>query len=172
MSTSIPKTPKKLGIYQFGEQIGKGAKGIVYKGINIETASIVAIKQISIENIGEDGEKAIQMEISLLKKLKHENIVKYIDAISTDTHLYIILEYVDAGCLHSIIDKFGPFPESLVAIYVKQVLTGLDYLHSQGVVHRDIKGANILTTKEGTGKSFVLNHWVYKRIDILMPSIF
>ena len=142
---------KMLGVYRFGEQIGKGAKGVVYRGMNIENASIVAIKQISIQNLGDDGEKAIEMEISLLKKLKHENIVKYIDAISTETHLHIILEYVDAGCLHSTINKFGAFPESLVAIYIKQVLTGLDYLHSQGVVHRDIKGANILTTKEGIG---------------------
>lgn len=53
------------------------------------------------------------------------------------------------GSLASIIKKFGSFPESLVAIYIKQVLIGLDYLHAQGVVHRDIKGANILTTKDG-----------------------
>ena len=48
--------------------------------------------------------------------------------------------------------KFGPFPEKLVAIYIKQVLTGLQYLHSKNVVHRDIKGANILTTKDGVVK--------------------
>ena len=152
MSTSMPRVAKKIGVYQIGEQIGKGAIGTVYKGINIENASIVAIKQISLENLREEDKKSMKMEINLLKKLKHENIVKYIDAHYTEIHLNIILEYVDSGSLSSIIKKFGSFQESLVAIYIKQVLTGLDYLHSQGVVHRDIKGANILTTKEGLVK--------------------
>jgi serine/threonine protein kinase len=60
------------------------------------------------------------------------------------------LEYVENGSLANIIkpNKFGPFPESLVAVYIAQVLEGLVYLHEQGVIHRDIKGANILTTKE------------------------
>ena len=92
------------------------------------------------------------MEIEILKQLKHENIVKYIDYIQNETHLNIILEYVESGSLASINKIFGPFQESLVALYIKQVLQGLDYLHKQGVVHRDIKGANILTTKNGTVK--------------------
>jgi serine/threonine protein kinase len=64
------------------------------------------------------------------------------------------LEYVENGSLANIIkpNKFGPFPESLVAVYIAQVLEGLVYLHEQGVIHRDIKGANILTTKEGLVK--------------------
>ena len=87
-----------------------------------------------------------------MKKLKHENIVKYIDCIETEGFLNIILEYIESGSLASIIKKFGAFPESLVSIYVKQVLKGLEYLHQEGVVHRDIKGANILTTKDGIVK--------------------
>lgn len=83
--------------------------------------------------------------------------MKYIDCIQTEGFLNIILEFIESqtfllrlgGSLASIIKKFGSFPESLVAIYIKQVLIGLDYLHAQGVVHRDIKGANILTTKDG-----------------------
>lgn len=67
----------------------------------------------------------------------------------TKSFLYIILEYVENGSLSAIIKpaKFGAFPESLVAVYITQVLEGLAYLHEQGVIHRDIKGANILTTK-------------------------
>ncbi|ERN00041.1 hypothetical protein AMTR_s00105p00070700 [Amborella trichopoda] len=86
--------------------------------------------------------------------LNHKNIVKYLGSFKTKTHLYIILEYVENGSLASIIkpNKFGPFPESLVAVYIAQVLEGLVYLHEQGVIHRDIKGANILSTKEGLVK--------------------
>lgn len=60
--------------------------------------------------------------------------------------------YCENGSLHSICKNFGKFPENLVALYMSQVLHGLLYLHEQGVIHRDIKGANILTTKEGLVK--------------------
>lgn len=60
--------------------------------------------------------------------------------------------YCENGSLHSICKNFGKFPENLVALYINQVLQGLVYLHEQGVIHRDIKGANILTTKEGLVK--------------------
>ena len=65
---------------------------------------------------------------------------------------HLVGRYCENGSLHSILKKFGTFSETLVAVYVAQVLEGLIYLHEQGVVHRDIKGANILTTKEGLVK--------------------
>jgi serine/threonine protein kinase len=67
-------------------------------------------------------------------------------------HLFIILEYAENGSLSFICKKFGKFPESLVSIYMVQILEGLLYLHDQGVIHRDIKGSNILATKEGSVK--------------------
>jgi serine/threonine protein kinase len=63
-----------------------------------------------------------------------------------------VVRYCENGSLHSICKNFGKFPENLVALYMSQVLQGLLYLHEQGVIHRDIKGANILTTKEGLVK--------------------
>lgn len=63
-----------------------------------------------------------------------------------------LVRYCENGSLHSICKNFGKFPENLVALYMSQVLNGLLYLHDQGVIHRDIKGANILTTKEGLVK--------------------
>ena len=83
------------------------------------------------------SEYCSQMEIHLLKKLKHPNIVKYIDTIRSETALNIVIEYVENGSLASLVKKFGGgFPETLVAIYISQILKGLDYLHSQGVIHR------------------------------------
>ena len=66
--------------------------------------------------------------------------------------MHIILEYIENGSLAQLLKKFGVFPEALIIIYIRQVLKGLAYLHSQGVVHRDIKGANILITKDGVVK--------------------
>ncbi|KAJ8510939.1 hypothetical protein OPV22_001373, partial [Ensete ventricosum] len=140
--------------YMLGDEIGKGAYGRVYKGLDLENGDFVAIKQVSLENIPQEDLNIIMQEIDLLKNLNHKNIVKYLGSIKTKTHLHIILEYVENGSLANIIkpNKFGPFPESLVAVYIAQVLEGLVYLHEQGVIHRDIKGANILTTKEGLVK--------------------
>lgn len=137
-----------------GDEIGKGAYGRVYKGLDLENGDFVAIKQVSLENIAQEDLNVIMQEIDLLKNLNHKNIVKYLGSLKTKTHLHIILEYVENGSLANIIkpNKFGPFPESLVAVYIAQVLEGLVYLHEQGVIHRDIKGANILTTKEGLVK--------------------
>lgn len=108
--------------------------------------------------------------LHLLIIRQHPNIVQYHGFVKTTDSLYIILEYVDIsgeevarhglmidrycenGSLHSICKNFGKFPENLVGLYMTQVLHGLLYLHDQGVIHRDIKGANILTTKEGLVK--------------------
>ncbi|KAK7562645.1 hypothetical protein IWX92DRAFT_233092 [Phyllosticta citricarpa] len=116
--------------YQLGDCLGKGAFGSVYRALNWNNGETVAIKQ----------------------KLNHPNIVKYHGFVKDQQSLYIILEYCENGSLHSICKDFGKFPENLVAIYMSQVLSGLLYLHEQGVIHRDIKGANILTTKEGLVK--------------------
>ncbi|KAJ4807727.1 protein kinase family protein [Rhynchospora pubera] len=140
--------------YILGDEIGKGAYGRVYKGLDLANGDFVAIKQVSLENIPQEDLNIIMQEIDLLKNLNHKNIVKYLGSLKTKAHLHIILEYVENGSLANIIkpNKFGPFPESLVAVYIAQVLEGLVYLHEQGVIHRDIKGANILTTKEGLVK--------------------
>lgn len=137
-----------------GDEIGKGAYGRVYKGLDLENGDFVAIKQVSLENIPPEDLASIMSEIDLLKNLNHKNIVKYQGSFKTKTHLYIILEFVENGSLANNIkpNKFGALPENVVGRYIAQVLEGLVYLHEQGVIHRDIKGANILTTKEGEVK--------------------
>ena len=74
------------------------------------------------------------------------------ETVRTTDHLYIVLELMGNGSLASIVKKFGRFPEALVATYTRQILEGLDWLHSHGVCHRDIKGANVLIAREGEVK--------------------
>ncbi|KAH9024811.1 kinase-like protein [Lactarius pseudohatsudake] len=149
---STSASSRILNDYQLGDSLGKGAFGQVYRALNWATGETVAVKEIQLSNIPKGELGQIMSEIDLLKNLNHPNIVKYKGFVKTPEYLYIILEFCENGSLHNICKRFGKFPENLVAVYVSQVLEGLVYLHDQGVIHRDIKGANILTTKDGAVK--------------------
>lgn len=128
--------------YQLKQVIGKGSYGIVYKAINKKTQQLVAIKEINYEN--DDELTDILSEIDLLKNLNHINIVKYHGFIQKSHNLYIILEYCSHGSLKNLISRGNGLAESKARSFVKQTLNGLNYLHEQGVIHRDIKAANLL----------------------------
>jgi len=124
----------------------------------------VAIKQIFLENVNSEKLSIFENEISVLQKLKHPNIVQYKDYFSTKKYMNIVLEYVEGGSLQSLIkQKNITVTEDLLNKYIKQVLEGLDYIHSQGIVHRDIKAANLLYTKDAVvkladfGFAYILN---------------
>jgi serine/threonine protein kinase len=147
--------------YELIRTIGRGAYGRVYEGVDVETKNVVAIKEISLIGVLEKDLTLVTGEVDLLSSLRHENVVRYIEAIRDNQHLYIVLEYCESGSLASALKNvssnagiggFGPFPESLAAVYVFHVLNGLRYLHEQGVIHRDVKGANILCTRDGAVK--------------------
>jgi len=91
----------------------------------------------------------LQHEIEVLKTLKHENIVQYLGSSVEDDVLNIFLEYVPGGSIASLIRRFGPLNENIVRLYTKQILHGLHYLHNHKIIHRDIKGANILVDNKG-----------------------
>ncbi|KAF8495720.1 kinase-like domain-containing protein [Russula emetica] len=111
-------------------------------------------RSLFLEKVAREYTVYIHGETAFSKTVAHPNIVKYKGFVKTPGYLYIILEYAGrptAYGSHNICKRFGKFLENLVAVYISQVLEGLVYLHDQGVIHRDIKGANtgILTTKDG-----------------------
>ena len=133
--------------YTLGAVIGRGGQGVVYQAWKRTTGEFVAVK--TLRPVSSDS---VVTEIELLSKLDHPNIVKYFDVVDEGGRLYVVLEYMENGSLASVRKQFGNFPEAVCAKYVRQVLAGLEYLHGQGVLHRDIKAANILTTKNGGAK--------------------
>ncbi|GFZ02955.1 NPK1-related protein kinase 2 [Actinidia rufa] len=138
-----------------GELIGCGAFGRVYMGMNLESGELLAVKQVLIAGNSASKEKAqthvseLEEEVKLLKNLSHPNIVRYLGTVREDGTLNILLEFVPGGSISSLLGKFGSFPESVIRMYTKQLLLGLDYLHKNGIMHRDIKGANILVDNKG-----------------------
>lgn len=139
------KSKNALDNFRFYEKVGRGAYADVFRGVNIRTNQVVAIKQIALDK---DYDLLVLMgEIDLLKILKHENIVKYHGFVKTLTSLNVFLEYCDGGSLRQVYKKLGHgLPELEIISYVDPILQGLNYLHEQGVVHRDVKAANVLLT--------------------------
>ena len=138
--------------YTMGDEIGRGASGVVHKALNFQTGGTVAIKEVALRGVSRDQLELLQREIDLLKLLKNPYIVEYRESFNTRDTLFIVMEFVENGSLSTIVKKFGTLRESLVSIYIMQVLEGLDFLHEQGVIHRDIKGANILISTGGQVK--------------------
>jgi len=139
-----------------GPMLGCGAFSTCFSGFDLTTGSLIAVKQVHlIRNSFSQESKLIDeicAEIKIMEKLDHPNIVRYLNCELEENHLNIFLEYVAGGSISSLISKFGPFPQAVIKRYLKQILMGLSYLHSEGILHRDIKGANILVDGNGTIK--------------------
>ncbi|KAH6693989.1 kinase-like domain-containing protein [Plectosphaerella plurivora] len=143
-----------------GAMIGQGSFGSVYLALHAVTGELLAVKQVeapnSNNNLSDSRKKsmieALKREISLLRDLRHPNIVQYLGCSSSTEYLNIFLEYVPGGSVQTMLNSYGALPEPLVRSFVRQILTGLSYLHNMDIIHRDIKGANILVDNKGTIK--------------------
>ncbi|KAL7881383.1 hypothetical protein AOLI_G00082310 [Acnodon oligacanthus] len=138
-----------------GEVLGKGAYGTVCCGLTSQ-GQLIAVKQVVLDiSTSETAEKEynrLEREVDLLKNLHHPNIVGFLGTSLTDNIISIFMEYIPGGSISSVLNRFGPLPEKVFALYTRQILEGVAYLHDNRVIHRDLKGNNIMLMPTGIVK--------------------
>ncbi|CAA7258667.1 unnamed protein product [Cyclocybe aegerita] len=143
-----------------GELIGKGSHGKVYLAFNATSGEIMAVKQVERPLTKSDRMKSdlikivdtLREEREHMKNLEHPNIVQYLGFEENEATVNIFLEYVSGGSIGGCLKTHGPFKDDVTRYFTAQILEGLSYLHANGIVHRDLKGDNILVEDSGVCK--------------------
>ncbi|CAB4394469.1 unnamed protein product [Rhizophagus irregularis] len=135
--------------YQKIEKLGEGTYGIVYKAQNRDSNEVVALKRIRLDNEEEGVPCTAIREISLLKELKHPNIVRLYDVLHTEKKLTLVFEYLDSD-LKKFLDTYGgDLDKDTIKQLMYQLLKGIAFCHEHRVLHRDLKPQNLLINKRG-----------------------
>uniref|UniRef100_H2ZBB5 Protein kinase domain-containing protein n=1 Tax=Ciona savignyi TaxID=51511 RepID=H2ZBB5_CIOSA len=149
------KSPKAPSNWKKGKVLGHGAFGKVYLAYDADTGRELAVKQVEILADNSDATKeikALQTEIEFLRSLQHEKIVQYYGCTEDSNTLSIFMEFMPGGSVKDEIKAYGALTEPVTCKYARQILEGLVYLHRYHIVHRDIKGANVLRDSSGNVK--------------------
>ncbi|KAL7979520.1 hypothetical protein Chor_004678 [Crotalus horridus] len=157
-NTDLGALRDPAGIFELVQVVGNGTYGQVYKGRHVKTGQLAAIK---VMNVTEDEEEEIKLEINMLKKYSHHrNIATYYGAFvkkspaGLDDQLWLVMEYCGAGSVTDLVKKTkgNCLKEDWIAYICREVLRGLSHLHAHHVIHRDIKGQNVLLTENAEVK--------------------
>ncbi|KAK7291962.1 hypothetical protein RIF29_07540 [Crotalaria pallida] len=140
------------GKYELGKLLGHGTFAKVYHARNIETGKNVAMKVVGKEKVIKVGmTEQIKREISVMKMVKHPNIVQLLEVMASKSKIYIAMELVRGGELFNKIAK-GRLREDVARFYFQQLISAIDFCHSRGVYHRDLKPENLLLDEDGNLK--------------------
>ncbi|KAK0491072.1 Pkinase-domain-containing protein [Armillaria novae-zelandiae] len=153
------------GSYNIVSQVGEGTFGKVYKAQNVQTGVHVALKRIRMESEKDGFPVTAMREIKLLQSLRHANVVRLYEILVSSGAVYMVFEYMDHDLTGILSQSQFSFSDAHLKSLCHQMLAGLSYLHHKGVIHRDIKGSNILINNRGELKlaDFGLARFYQKR---------
>ncbi|KAK8651608.1 hypothetical protein V6N13_141205 [Hibiscus sabdariffa] len=146
--------PRRPESFEKSEKIGEGTYSSVYRARDLETGKIVAMKKVRFINMDPDSVRFMAREIIILRKLDHPNVMKLegIVASRTSRNLFLVFEYMEHDLAGLAATPGINFTEPQIKCYMQQLLRGLKHCHSRGVLHRDIKGSNLLIDNNGVLK--------------------
>lgn len=143
----------------------------VYCGLT-DQGQLIAVKQVTLDDSHPETAareyQRLQEEVDLLKTLRHMHIVGFLGTTLQENVVSIFMEYVPGGSIASIIHRFGPLPEKVLALYTQQIVEGVAYLHENRVIHRDLKGNNVMLMPTGVVK--LIDFGCARRISCLSHS--
>ena len=146
--------PTNINFYLYGRRLGQGAFAKVNLGLNVLTGRVVAIKSFKkkAEEKFNIKMKKIQYETELMKRFNHKNITKILEVFHDEEYMLIIMEYINGENLFSFVKKRRKLSEKLAKFLFRQIILGIEHIHSKNVVHRDIKLENIMIDFNNTIK--------------------
>ncbi|CAK9186934.1 unnamed protein product [Ilex paraguariensis] len=144
-------TPRKANTFEKLDKIGQGTYSNVYKARDLITGKVVALKKVRFDNLEPESVKFMAREILVLRKLNHPNVIKLEGLVTSrmSCSLYLVFEYMEHDLSGLAAVQGVKFSEPQVKCYMKQLLSGLEHCHNNGVLHRDIKGSNLLIDNDG-----------------------
>ena len=142
----------QLSDFEIIKELGKGSYGTVYKVKSLLNSNVYVMKKMEIKHLKHQQQLECYREVSILKKVSHQNIIQYYSSFLEEEILYLIMEYAELGDLYSLIKHYKKhskyFDEIDIWKISLEILSGLEYLHSRKIIHRDIKCLNLFITKD------------------------
>ena len=152
MKTKETEVGCKLSDFEIIKQLGRGSYGTVYTVKSLINSNIYVMKKMELNHLKESQQKECYREVSILRKVSHPNIIKYYSSFLENESLCIIMEYAELGDLYSLIKHYKrhqKYFEELVLWRISyEILNGLEYLHNNNIIHRDIKCLNLFLSKD------------------------
>ena len=144
----ILKMTEKIEKYEKLAKIGQGAYGAVFKAKNRDTQEIVAVKRIHFDDDEGIPTSALR-EVSALKELEHQNIVRLLDIVTSERCVSLVFEYCDQDLKKYLVSCNGEIEQNVVKVFMYQLLNGIAFCHSKNILHRDLKPQNLLINRSG-----------------------